>query len=299
MKHIQELSGNDLKEGLVRVSRDNLHFFVDEKTPSRELQLKVLLPDGKYYKSCIQLHSKTGAPRFLRDIRVPLRDFYTNVGAEIGDLLTIEKGVGDVFVVNFVKGKIANKQSSVVLLDDENNDWTTSAKQKMVGVPISAELTEPNAPPSDFGDPTESSAQGYESDPLIRRAVEQHAVKLAIEHYFDGGYQVKELGKPFDLLCEKQGEVIHVEVKGSRSQLAAVIVTTNEIKDARLPTWRSDLFIVEGIVIAYDDQKTLQTHGGSSRVLRNWTPIDSDLKPTQFRYALPTIGDWIEIGTDK
>ena len=116
-------------------------------------------------------------------------------------------------------------------------------------------------------DVSESTAQGYESDPVLRRAIEQYAVKLAHDHYLSDGYQVKELGKPFDLLCERQQEVIHVEVKGSRSQLNSVIVTVNEITDARLSAWRSDLFIVEGIFIDAVDTAKPKAHGGNARVL--------------------------------
>jgi hypothetical protein len=163
----------------------------------------------------------------------------------------------------------------------------------------SPSLDEALIPQASIPDAEDSAAQGYEKDPVIRRAIEQHAVKLAREHYLEDGYHVKELGKPFDLLCEKQGEVIHVEVKGSRSMLDTVIVTINEINDARLPSWRSDLFIVEGIVAEYDILEKPKTRGGSSRVLRNWAPKDSDLKPSQFRYSLPSRDDWITINSDK
>jgi hypothetical protein len=89
-------------------------------------------------------------------------------------------------------------------------------------------------------DPT---SQGYVSDPVLRRVIEQYAVAKAIKHYAENGYKVTELGKPYDLLCVRDQHAVHVEVKGSRSILNAVILTVNEVKDARVQSWQSDLFI--------------------------------------------------------
>ena len=82
---------------------------------------------------------------------------------------------------------------------------------------------------------------GYERDSRIRKAVELYAVAKAREFYEkDHGYSVTPKGKPYDLLCEKPDEILHVEVKGSRYALDAIIVTINEVEDARNPDWNSD-----------------------------------------------------------
>lgn len=133
-------------------------------------------------------------------------------------------------------------------------------------------------------DDNEQIGTGYESDPKIRKDVEQHAVKRACSFYEKRGYSVIEKGKPYDLLCEKPGEVIHVEVKGSRSTLDAILVTTNEIKDARNIGWRSDLFLVDNIVLE-------STDSGRCRLKSNWVPEDNDLTPMQYRYKFPPILD--------
>lgn len=141
----------------------------------------------------------------------------------------------------------------------------------------------------------ESSTQGYESDPVLRRVIEQYAVAWARNHYLSNGYCVTELGKPYDLFCERDGESLHVEVKGSRSMLSSVILTVNEVKDARDSSWRSDLFIVEGICIDVSNEAKPLASAGNARVLRNWNPKDADLSPNRFSYDLPDLSEWTPV----
>lgn len=140
-------------------------------------------------------------------------------------------------------------------------------------------------------DANELSGTGYEPDPKIRRVVELHAVAKASAFYKTSGYLVTEKGKPYDLLCEKSGEVIHVEVKGSRNALEAIIVTTNEVGDARNANWRSDLFLVDSIVLKLNDDGVYEASGGRCRHANNWVPVEENLTPTQYRYKLPPIPD--------
>ena len=135
------------------------------------------------------------------------------------------------------------------------------------------------------------TAMGYESDPEIRKKIEQHAVAKARDFYEKGGYRVVEKGKPYDLLCKKSEEIIHVEVKGSRNSLEAIIVTTNEIGDARNTDWRSDLFLVESIDLKPDGKGNYLVSGGRCRRAENWVPHDKDLDPICYRYSLPHIPD--------
>lgn len=136
-----------------------------------------------------------------------------------------------------------------------------------------------------------SGSQGYESDPEMRRVVEQHAVSRAIRFYERNGYTVKEFGKPFDLLCLKGDEVVHVEVKGSRMKLDSVSLTVNEVSDAENATWQSDLFVVDQIKVSNSGEALVPT-GGISRVIRKWIPAREMLTPTEFRYQLPDECHW-------
>lgn len=107
----------------------------------------------------------------------------------------------------------------------------------------------------------DSGSQGYEQDPEMRSAVELCRI------YRDSSLRITRLSsekvwKPFDLLCKKEGESIHVEVKGSRSKLDTVILTINEVSDAENAAWQSDLFVVDQIVVERIGQDLVASGGG-------------------------------------
>lgn len=77
--------------------------------------------------------------------------------------------------------------------------------------------------------------------------------------------------------------------------LNAVILTVNEVKDARIQSWRSDLFIVEGICIDVGSDAKPIARAGSARVLKNWDPKEVDLSPSRFSYSLPILSEWVPI----
>lgn len=78
-------------------------------------------------------------------------------------------------------------------------------------------------------------------------------------------------------------------MKGSRNPLLEIIVTSNEVDDARNEGWRSDLFLVDDIELKLVAEGQYETKGGRKRLLRNWTPLEKDLKAIQFRYSLPPV----------
>jgi hypothetical protein len=136
-------------------------------------------------------------------------------------------------------------------------------------------------------DDIDLTGAGYESDPKIRRTIELYAVAKARDYYEHRSYLVTERGKPFDLLCEKAGEILHVEVKGSRYDLNEIIVTTNEVKDAQDSNWRSDLFLVSKIVLASDGRDGFTASQGLCRLAQNWVPEAHHLTPMQYRCKVP------------
>lgn len=140
-------------------------------------------------------------------------------------------------------------------------------------------------------DSDKSGSQGYEQDPEMRSAVELYAESIATKHYVSHGFRVQKFGKPFDLLCERESESIHVEVKGSRTKLDTVILTINEVSDAENANWQSDLFVVDQIVVERVGDK-LVASGGVAKVIQKWVPAKEMLAPSQFRYRLPDENQW-------
>jgi hypothetical protein len=133
------------------------------------------------------------------------------------------------------------------------------------------------------------------SDPAKRRAVERHAVDLAIKYYKGLGFDIQELGKPFDLLCTPTAAcligstVVHVEVKGSVGPARTVHLTRNEVNDARAgEAWRSDLYIVSNIeLVSAPSSDSWSASGGAWRLFADWCPKDDDLRATDFAYRVP------------
>ncbi len=131
-----------------------------------------------------------------------------------------------------------------------------------------------------------AGSAGIQDDPEKKRITENYAVSKAKEYYLHQEFSVEEYGKPFDLLCQKKELVVHVEVKGSTGNADTVILTRNEVKDARENAWRSDLFIVRNILLQRNGD-TWEPSGGEVFVLEGWAPNDEDLDPREFDYRVP------------
>ncbi len=130
------------------------------------------------------------------------------------------------------------------------------------------------------------SGAGRQMDPAKRIAVEQHAVELARQHYGKQGWEIEELGKPFDLRLTKPGSERRVEVKGTTGSPTSVELTANEVRHAReFPTM--DLFVVSDITVTGTSPQ-FATSGGTITLLTDWHPEDTDLRATKFEYRLPS-----------
>lgn len=133
--------------------------------------------------------------------------------------------------------------------------------------------------------------QGSLVDQESRKAIEDHAMRLASSHYTYLGYNVTDTSRTeaYDLEVKRLDTVRRVEVKGTQSTGEAVILTANEIQEARsaaelsLPT---DLVIVHNVVLDRSNGASVAS-GGTLRKIEDWLPEDDDLFPTQFRYRVP------------
>ena len=132
------------------------------------------------------------------------------------------------------------------------------------------------------------SDQGYVADSVVRRAIEQHAVAMAIDHYSSlGATDVTEVGKPYDLRMLLGGTEVHVEVKGSTRMLGYVTLTRNEVTHAR-ETPGTQLFVADEIGLLTGVDGAVTTTGGRIRVWGAWAPTAESLTPTVFQHRLNT-----------
>ena len=128
-----------------------------------------------------------------------------------------------------------------------------------------------------------SGGQGYARDQAAKVATELHAMKTAVKFYEGLGYEVVDTSsnESFDLLCAKGGEVLKVEVKGTASLGKQVLVTANEVKEARMSGVKTDLFILHSIKVV-DSKAT----GGTINRIECWNPSDDSLVPTMFKHSI-------------
>ncbi len=129
---------------------------------------------------------------------------------------------------------------------------------------------------------------GYLSDPVLKLALERHAVARAAELY--PGYDVRDVGatRSYDLDVTWNTEEIHVEVKGSSGTADAVELTSNEVDHAS--TAATHLVVVDQIEWSRLPDGQIKTHGGRVRRWTTWVPHSEDLQPTRYRYRLPDDG---------
>ena len=156
-------------------------------------------------------------------------------------------------------------------------DWTPSNDRPRTAHYVNANPTVAAARKSSGG------GQGYSKDQASKVATELLAMKTAINFYEGLGYEVVDTSsnESFDLLCAKGSEVLKVEVKGTASLGKQVMVTANEVKEARMSGVKTDLFILHSIKVV-DSKAT----GGTINRIECWNPSDDSLVPTMFKHSI-------------
>lgn len=124
-------------------------------------------------------------------------------------------------------------------------------------------------------------------DPVLRAAVEAHAVDRAIDYFAArGGTDFVKLGKPYDVQFQLDGQEHHIEVKGSSLQIETIELTRNEVSHAR-QFQPAHLVVVDDIDWKRNGEGRVMTTGGRLRVWSLWTPDDRDLIASKYAYQLP------------
>ncbi len=128
--------------------------------------------------------------------------------------------------------------------------------------------------------------QRFSASPEARRATEDLAMDRAEEHYAAQGYTVERLGKPYDLRCTRDDELLFVEVKGTQGDGGEILLTPNEVAFARKHRESMALFVLHSVGVSMDG-KGPKASGGVVRILHPWNPDEGVLTPVGFTCALP------------
>jgi hypothetical protein len=132
--------------------------------------------------------------------------------------------------------------------------------------------------------------QGFAVSLEARLIVEDYAMLLAEEHYRAESWMVKNVSanQSYDLCCQRPGSPdLHVEVKGTTTDGAEILLTPNEVAHARLQYPHVALFVVSQIALAQDATGELRASGGIARRYEPWQVDVGTLKALGYSYLLP------------
>lgn len=131
------------------------------------------------------------------------------------------------------------------------------------------------------------SGQGYAVNADLRRAIELYAMQRAKTFYEEQGWSVTDVSSthPYDLLCKSAtGKELHVEVKGTTSDGAQILLTANEVKHAQNLSNNVALFVLAHIQV--DPTAPDKIQGGEYQCLDPWNIDEGTLSPLAFTYRL-------------
>lgn len=116
-------------------------------------------------------------------------------------------------------------------------------------------------------------------NPETNRKVERAAVSLVTDWYKSEGWTVESVEAAkcgYDLLCRKNSEENHVEVKGVQGELVAFIITAAEVRQAQ----KDSDFVLCVVTSALTDDPKLNLYDGESFA------SDFELSPLSYRAVL-------------
>jgi hypothetical protein len=142
---------------------------------------------------------------------------------------------------------------------------------------------------TDSDDPSivQERAAGFQSDPKIRRAIEEYAMVRARKALEARGYDRFEETASYecyDYTCHKKGRLRYVEVKGTQTVGVSVILTHNEIEHCNAYPEDSIFVLVHSIKVTNTGR--LKLRNGTLLIREPWVLDTQDLKPIQYYWAV-------------
>lgn len=128
--------------------------------------------------------------------------------------------------------------------------------------------------------------QGFATDSASRKAVEDHAMDAARRALEAEGWSVEDVSRDrsYDFHCQRNGDELRVEVKGTRSDSGEILVTANEVQHAREHSAVA-LAIVSGIRVRRGTDGKPIAEGGALRWHRPWSVDQGQLVPLAYSWA--------------
>jgi hypothetical protein len=118
------------------------------------------------------------------------------------------------------------------------------------------------------------------------KAIEEQAVRVARQHFeSELGYQTVDVGatESYDVHATKGDEVVKVEVKGTTTNGASIVLTRNEVQLHRAAHPNNALAVVRNIVLDRSSDEPVGT-GGELVLVRPWKIDESGLSAIAYEY---------------
>ena len=129
--------------------------------------------------------------------------------------------------------------------------------------------------------------QGLGLSAQDRKAIELHAMKMALAYLQEQGYSCIDtsFNKPFDILAKMGDREIKVEVKGTTSDnCKSIMMTKNEVELHRRETGNTALIIVSSIRLQKSTNQP-ETSGGLLEALIGWNIDAWKLEPMAYQVS--------------
>ncbi|WP_370105372.1 MrcB family domain-containing protein [Streptacidiphilus sp. BW17] len=130
-----------------------------------------------------------------------------------------------------------------------------------------------------------TKGQGFALTAEQRRAIERHSVRRAIDYFEQDGWTVEDVGatRSYDLVARRDAERLHIEVKGTTSRGAEVVLTRSEVQAQRDLMPANALVVVHSILL--DNATTPPSaSGGMLHCIAPWVVDDADLTAISYFY---------------
>ena len=138
---------------------------------------------------------------------------------------------------------------------------------------------------------SQEQAAGFQSNPVIRRAVEDFAMgkahsALVKRHYRN--FRDTSKSKPYDYTCERGGKNFFVEVKGTQTLGKTLILTRGEVKHIGAHPGRCILVLVHSVKASGNGTANgdVRVSGGTTEVKEPWRLRPADLSPIQYAWRV-------------
>jgi hypothetical protein len=165
--------------------------------------------------------------------------------------------------------------------------WIDEAMSYVLGYEKGNLLEKPNADDSGEGSViSQEQAAGFQSNPLIRKAVELFAMRRAQSTLAANGYErVEDTSKfkPYDFVCERDGQKYFIEVKGTQTSGDTLILTRGEVEHINGNPNTCVLVLVHSLRVSANGK--VDVRGGTVKLIEGWRLNPADLNPVQYQWT--------------